>query len=66
MVRIIVICVLVLYILGKISKLLFFTRSPRQPFVRRPDRNRNVDPKSNRKNTSKIRGGEYIDFEEVK
>lgn len=70
MLKYIVIMVLVGYVLSKIVSLLFrvtqHTQRPTPNFRRPPDGNIHVDsvPKKGKKNG--LKGGDYVDYEEVK
>ena len=68
--KLIIILVLLIYLLNRVSVFLFrtFGQRPQPPnFNRPPDGSINMDStpkKSNRKNG--LKGGEYVDYEEVK
>lgn len=68
--KLIIALVLVIYLLNKISVVLlraFGRPAPPPPFARRPEGNIHVNP--NGKAAAKrgdIKGGEYVDYEEVK
>jgi hypothetical protein len=69
MYKIIIILVLLLYVLNKVSSIIFRVAGPKQtpPNFRRPDEGNihvNTAPKPGKK--SGLKGGEYVDYEEVK
>lgn len=68
MLKLLLIIVITLYILSKIGKFLFGVGMYQQSrnYTKPPGGNVNVNNASPKKNESNIKGGEYIDFEEVK
>ena len=69
--KLIIILVLVIYLLNKVSGLLFRAMGRPQPRPnqrRSPDGQIHVDPNTNRtpKRGNGTKGGEYVDYEEVK
>jgi hypothetical protein len=70
MLKLLLIIAITIYVLTKFGRLFFgmgMSASQRQSYQRPPDGNVNVNstsPKS--KNKTDIKGGEYVDYEEVK
>jgi len=70
MLKLLLIIVISIYVLSKIGRFLFgvgLYSAQRKQSYRPPEGNVNVNGTSpNSKNKSSIKGGEYVDFEEVK
>ena len=67
--KLIIILVLVIYLLNKISVVLFRVMGRPQPppnFRKTPDSATNENGRQTPKRGSGLKGGEYIDYEEVK
>ena len=70
MFKFIIILVLLIYVLNKVSVLLFKIvgrpQPPPPPFRRPADGNINVDAVPKKEKKGGLKGGEYVDYEEVK
>lgn len=70
MLKLLLIIVITAYVLSKIGRLLFgvrmYSSQNQRHQSRPPGSNVDVDANPPRKNKSSIKGGEYIDYEEVK
>lgn len=70
MLKFLLIIVITAYVLSKIGRFIFgigMSSSQNRPYYKPPGGNVNVnDTTAQPKNKSTIKGGEYIDFEEVK
>jgi hypothetical protein len=69
MFRIIIILVLVIYLLNKVSVFIFRVAGHKQTppnFRRPPEGNINVNTTPNKNKKGGLKGGEYVDYEEVK
>ncbi|MEQ8425854.1 MAG: hypothetical protein RIA63_14145 [Cyclobacteriaceae bacterium] len=70
MLKLLLIIAITIYVLSKVGRLLFGMgaySSQNRTYRRPPDGNVNVKKEdANNKNKTTIKGGEYIDFEEVK
>lgn len=66
--KLIIVLVLIVYLLNKISAVLFRASGrPRQEFNRGPEGSIHVDnPGKTTKRKGTIKGGDYVDYEEVK
>ncbi|MBS1951972.1 MAG: hypothetical protein OJF59_001089 [Cytophagales bacterium] len=70
MFRLIIILILIAYILSKISNIIFRISSPSQQNrnfqQRRPDGKIRVDSAPKKEKHGNIKGGDYVDYEEIK
>jgi len=69
MFKLIIILVLVIYLLNKVSSIFFrMAGRPQQtpPFRRSADGDIHVDGMAKKAKKSNLKGGEYVDYEEVK
>lgn len=66
--KLIIVLVLIIYLLNKVSVVLFRASGrSRQEFNRRPEGSVHVDnPGKTAKRKGTIKGGDYVDYEEVK
>jgi len=69
MLKLLIILALVAYILSKVGGFFFRVGAAsqnRNSQQQRPDGNLNVDPNQNKTKKGNIKGGDYVDYEEVK
>ncbi len=69
MLKLLLIIAISIYLLSKISRFLFgigLSPSQNRSYTKPTDGNVNVNSSTSKKKDEKVKGGEYIDFEEVK
>jgi len=70
MFKLLIILTLIIYVIYKLGSIFFragVSSQSRQEYYRKPaDGNVNVNQRPSKDNESKLKGGEYIDYEEVK